>query len=479
MRRIACVLLVLLFGVQGLLSPGLAFAQAIKGEEATEADGAVFQNDRARQHMLELEERMFKLADMLKESQPDDAQRLIMGVERSRGELVVQRMASVSELIGGLELTEASTKVADIIGELQQIKKLLLSVDLELALKLEQLRKINAAIKELDKIEKQEAQNQAQSDKLAQQGEPNAAAMKGVGDAEGRNQESTDRLSDKVGDINPADPALKHAQEALKGASGKMGQAGQQLSQNKSPGEASKSQGEARKKLSEAKKKLEAARDALQKELERKIRSQVLDNLRAMLKQQTQIREQLELVSDLADSGSERAIIQVKALVRPEQELITLAEDTIDLCELTDFSIAMPAAMSAVRDRMVYLADDYGAGRGGAKVVAATVQVEEDLKALIDAMELSNQNQEPKDGKPQQPREQEERELNQMLAELRMLRIMQVATNENVVRLEGARQDGDLPPTDLRKREEMVRDQQERVRDAMGKLRERANKQGQ
>jgi len=59
-----------------------------------------------------------------------------------------------------------------------------------------------------------------------------------------------------------------------------------------------------------------------------------------------------------------------------------------------------------------------------------------------------------------------------------MLRIMQVATNENVVRLEKARQAGDLPQSVLRQREEMTRDQQDRVRGATAQLRERAMQGG-
>lgn len=461
--------------------PMTVHAQAIQGEEATEADGAKFQNERARQHMLELEQRMFRLAEMLKESQPEDSQRLKMGVERSREGLLVQRMSSVSELIGGLELNEASTKIDDVINELQAIKKLLLTADLDAAIKQEQLRKIKQAIKDIEAIEAQEAENQGQSDKLAEGGDPSKAAMKGLGEAEERNQEATDRVSDKVGDINPADPSLGEAQKALGEASKSMGEASKQLSQEGSPSGASESQSDARKKLDDAKKKLEEARDKLQKELEKKIRGLVVDNLKAMLKQQTQIREQLEIVSDLADQGDARAIVQVRSFAAPEQEIITLAEETIELTELVEFSVALPPALSAVRDRMIYLMDDYSAGLGGPAVVGSTVKVEKDLEALIDAMEMSNQNQdpqEPKDPQEQNPREQEEREINQILAELRMLRIMQVATNENVVRLEQARQSGDLPETVLRKREEMTRDQQDKVREATAKLREQAMQGG-
>lgn len=473
--------LLCLFALTATLLPNTSYAQAIQGEEASEADGAKFQNDRARQHMLELEQRMFRLAEMLKESQPEDAQRLVMGVERSREGRLVQRMAGVSDLIGGLELNEASTDIESVIGELQAIKKLLLTSDLDTAIKQEQLRKIKEALKDIEAIEAQEAENQAQSDKLAESGDPNAAAMKGLSEAEDRNQEATDRLADRVGEINPQDGDLSEAQKSLGEASGKMGQASDQLSQGQSPSGASESQSDARKKLDEAKEKLEAARDKLQEELERKIRGLVVDNLRAMLKQQTQIREQLEIVSEQADRGEARAIVQVRSFAAPEQEIITLAEETIELTELVEFSVALPPALSAVRDRMVYLVDDYSAGLGGPAVVASTVQVEQDLEALIDAMEMSNANQdpqEPQDPQDQNPREEEEREVNQILAELRMLKIMQVATNENVVRLERARRAGDLPQSVLRQRESLTRDQQDSVREAMSKLREQAAQGG-
>ncbi|MEO0476257.1 MAG: hypothetical protein AAF085_09875 [Planctomycetota bacterium] len=147
---------------------------------------------------------------------------------------------------------------------------------------------------------------------------------------------------------------------------------------------------------------------------------------------------------------------------------------------MCEFSVALPPALAAVRDRMVFLVDDYSAGLGGPAVVSATIQVEKDLEALIDAMEMSNANQEPKDQDPKQqdPRQQEQREINQILAELRMLRIMQVATNENVVRLEQARKSGDLPESVLRQREEMTRDQQDRVREATAELRKQAMQGG-
>lgn len=452
-----------------------AHAQAINAEDATEADGLRFQQDRAIQHMQELESRMFNLAELLKESQPEDALRLTMAFNRSREMQITEQMRNVGQMISELELTEASAKLDAVIIELDAIKRLLLTADLDLAMDLEKIRRINEALEDLEQIAAQEAANQEQSDALAKQADPNAAAMGMLGEAEKRNSESTDELENKVGEIDPENAALAAAQEALGKAKQSMGQASSQLSESQSPDTASQSQQEARDQLEQAKQDLEKARDELQKKVEKKIREQVMENLRAMLSQQIDIREALQAVGPDADLGEARAIAQVRGLVEPQRVIIELAEETIELCEQTEFSIALPPALSAVRDRMVYLVDDYAAGLGGPPVIAATIQVEEDLKALVDAMELSNQNQEPQEpSESEPPRDQEAREMNQMLAELRMLKVMQVATNENVIRLDGVREQGDLAPTELRRREEMVRDQQERVREATIQLGERA-----
>jgi len=395
LTRNLLLLVTMLLTLSAVLLPAApALGQAIQGEETTETDGPRFQSDRARQHMLELEERMFNLASRLRETQPEDAQRLTMAMNRSRNEQLVDRMNTVSGLIGELHLSDANSEVRDIITQLNEIKRLLLTADLQTALDLERLEQINNALEALSEIEAQEAANQGQSDRLSEEDSPNAQAMEGVGQAESRNGEATERLEGEVGEINPQDPNLQAAEAALNAASESMSQAAGQLGQGM-PGEASDSQSEAREELDNAREALETARDELRQELERRIRAMVLENLRAMLKQQTAIREQLEIVSEEADLGVERAVIQVRAFVPAEQEIIVLAEDTVDLCEQTAFSVAMPAALSAVRGRMEYLVDDYDAGRGGQRVVTATRQVEADLSSLIDAMQQSNANQDP------------------------------------------------------------------------------------
>ena len=58
-----------------------------------------FEQDKAHAHMRELEGRMFRVAELLRPTQPDDSARLLMGVTRSREQLIVEEMREASELI--------------------------------------------------------------------------------------------------------------------------------------------------------------------------------------------------------------------------------------------------------------------------------------------------------------------------------------------------------------------------------------------
>ena len=469
------------------LLPTAIFAQAIQGEEGTEADGAAIQNQRALEHMREMEDRMATLSRLLKETQPEDAERLELSFRRSRDSLVTERMAQVGQLIAGLELTEASAHVDEIIVELEAIKQMLLTQDLDLLRKLEQLRQINAALETLDDIEAREAENQEQTDALAGEASPSAQAMEGLAGAEARNGEATESLNADIGEIDPnnaelgeAQAALESAAENMEAAAGELGQPGEpgQPGQPGSPSSASQSQSEAREDLQDAREQLEAARDALQEEVERQVREVVVENLQAMLDQQVAIRELLASVSEQADSGDARAIVAVRGLAPEEEKIVMLAEETIELAEQTEFSVALPPALAAVRDRMLYLVDDYTAGLGGPSVVDATLQVEDDLRSLIEAMEQSNANQEPPEDAPppQNPGEQEQqREMNQILAELRMLKLLQIANNDNTVRLEESRDRGNLADSEVRRRADGLRDRQEQIRDTTRELGIRAS----
>ena len=104
-----------------------------------------FEQDKAHAHMRELEGRMFRVAELLRPTQPDDSARLLMGVAKSREQLIVEEMREASELIATLDLNKATAEEKEVIAKLEELKRLLLTNDLDLELKLEQLRKLREA----------------------------------------------------------------------------------------------------------------------------------------------------------------------------------------------------------------------------------------------------------------------------------------------------------------------------------------------
>src|SRR5258707_14699284 len=51
-----------------------------------------FQQKNAQAQMQELQERMFRLAELTGEAEPDDAARLLMAVRKAREQLIVEQM---------------------------------------------------------------------------------------------------------------------------------------------------------------------------------------------------------------------------------------------------------------------------------------------------------------------------------------------------------------------------------------------------
>ena len=86
---------------------------------------------------------------------------------RSREQLIVEEMREAADLIGSLDLSKATAQEKELIAKLEELKRLLLTNDLDLELKLEQLRKIREAQDSLMKLTARERQQLAQTTPLA------------------------------------------------------------------------------------------------------------------------------------------------------------------------------------------------------------------------------------------------------------------------------------------------------------------------
>src|SRR5688572_24917239 len=103
---------VLVFSLGGFAAAGETPPpdRARSGREVKQIEVLEFQQRKAMAHMQELEERLFRLSQILRETEPDNAARLILGLRKTREELIVDDMRFIGELLRSGKLEEAAAK---------------------------------------------------------------------------------------------------------------------------------------------------------------------------------------------------------------------------------------------------------------------------------------------------------------------------------------------------------------------------------
>jgi hypothetical protein len=253
-------------------------------------------------------------------------------------------------------------------------------------------------------------------------------------------------------------------------ASGSMQNAEGQLS-NQQAGDASGEQKQALDSLKYAKEQLEEEAEKLLEQLRAEVKRRVLEGLTMMLERQVAIRESTEILGPKAAKGSRQAMNQLVGLGKSEGRNVEMANELITLVEETEFGIALPAAMIMVRDAMADVEQRLADGDGSDEVIADERRIESDLETLLDAMKKMPASK-PSNRKAQKGQGDRQRELNRIIAELKMIRLLQVRTNERTVEVDGVRGEAEDPPTPVRQQVEAVADQQDYVRGATERLAE-------
>jgi hypothetical protein len=225
----------------------------------------------------------------LRGAQPDDAARLVLGLRKAREELILEDMQEIEAHLVAGRYEQAAEGQRAVIRRLAELRDLLLSTDLDLLLKLERLRKLNASLSDLEALQAEQAALQERTEALKQQpadGEARAQATKG---AEMAQAEAGEQAKDIEADLRENSGEKSEAAEAMGEASEAMQKAEQELGENK-PAKAGGSQSKAQEQMQRAKEKLRKEREDLLWELQPHIRRQVIDSL-------TRIRDQLEKVN--------------------------------------------------------------------------------------------------------------------------------------------------------------------------------------
>jgi hypothetical protein len=450
----------------GILSGLMVIAPCARGAENTppkvsEGDQVQFQQKAVGALVGELQERMFRLAEMTREAEPEDSAKLLMAVRRAREQLIVEQIKDVVEQLGKQDLGKATEEQKQVLVKLEELKKLLLSTDLDLAMQIARLRQLQATIKKLDENIKEEKRQEGQTGQIVQAPKTEPKKLDDSKKEQERNRAVTDAVAQMAKDLgqygSKAVPNLQAGSGSMSKAEGSLG-AGQ-------PKNAQGQQGEAVASLLLAKGELEQARQKLLQEIEKQVRAQVMENLMAMLDQQKAVRGATEALASRVQNSEREALLRVKQLAKAEQRVADVTEQTVQLIEETQFSVALPPILKNIERRCIYVTADLQAGRGGVEVVASQKQIEQDIQELLETFKNSY-----KAGTGNSQCKSCGGNKNKLLAELKVLRLLQIRVNqetrdEDVLRAKVANLSADL-----RDKISTTRDIEGQVQDATQKL---------
>ncbi|MEZ6145632.1 MAG: hypothetical protein R3B91_09510 [Planctomycetaceae bacterium] len=426
--------------------------------EVGENERIKFGQDQAEAHMRELEGRMFKLSELLREAQPEDADRLLLGLRKAKEQLIADQMSSTSELLASLKLDRASNEQKEIIEKLEELKRLLLTSDISLQIKLEQLRNLLNAKQQLEQLIRKETTQHETTERVDDE-KATKEEFDALETAEHRNERSGEDLEQALRQLGQlAAPAAG----SVNGATQDMSAAGSALGQMNS-GDASTEQSEALEKLNRAAAQIAEAERDLKAELEALVRQQVMENVVEMIAQQMQVREITEKLSPRVADRQRQAILSIRHLADAEDRILALAEESIDLCVLTEFSLAFPPALEAVADIMELVSENLQDARADETVIADERQIESDLKDLLDALkqasrpQLGNQNNAAGLGL--------RGNANKLLGELKMVRWMQKSLHGQTITADRLLAEQKIDANQQRKRTEPLSGRQSEIRD--------------
>lgn len=283
------------------------------------------------------------------------------------------------------------------------------------------------------------------------------------------NRKATDGISEAAVQLGDAGTA---ARSDLMQASGSMASAEASLG-GRNSGEAGESQGEALESLKSARAKLAAEAQRLADRLRAEIKKRTVEGLIQMLEGQIAIRQSTERLQPRLADKARSVVNSVVALSQVEGKLIAIGDGLTALVEETEFGIALPAALRTVTDAMTEVKDRLAKAEASDEVIALEKQIEEDLESLIDAIkQLPSKSGNQGDGQNGGANDRE-RELNRMIAELKMVRLLQVKVNKETKDVDGQRpEDAKKLAALLLQRIETLQGRQEDIHDVTERIAE-------
>jgi hypothetical protein len=441
----------------------------------------------------ELERSFLRLADLLAASDPRRAALLRSVFEKAREEQVGSRLGTIVELLEQGQLLKAGTTQAGAIEQFRALLDLLESGDAERRLTntkqevREYLARLAKAIARQRDIEGS-TEAGARAAELAERQRALAEETQALADDIGGFARRIDAREGTGGDRRPPrgdtpteaapagresvpgqEPGERPARDGESAEAGGPGDAGAAADEPEPEGDddtararrtqrrlaaAQRRMQSARERLDEARRQdarrdqekaleeLETARAELE-EILRQMREQEVERLlvqlearvRDMLAAEKRLQAAADAVAAAGTPGREREL-EAARLGREQQQVANEAARALVLVRDDGSAVAIPQALESVRDDAVQAAARLGRGDVGGTTRGLVADIVTNLQELLAALEKSQREQErrqagPAGGRPQGPDEQP---LVDKLAELKMIRSLQLRVNARTER---------------------------------------------
>jgi hypothetical protein len=418
------------------------------------ADKLVLEEQRIADKYKHLEEVLLRMAELNAASDPRRAALLKKAVGQSKDKLIAVRFDQIVELLGKDQLSRALENQAEIDQDLHALLEMLISENRAKHILSEKAR-IRQYLKEINGIIRQEKDIQARTaggdDSKRLAGEQGKVADKtgNLADDIRKNEERTaeggrrkaesgnegkkqDSQQQNQGQDQPQDPARKR----LEAARQRMNDAEKQLKKAQRQG-AGEKQEEAIRELQLAKAKLEAIlRQLREEEIERTL-AMLESRFRKMLQMQEEVYEgtvRLDKVPEAERTHNQE--IEASRLSGKQSQIVVEMDKALLLLHDDGSAVAMLEVAQQIYDDMQQVVQRLAQ----AKVGKITQNIEEDimtaLKEAVEALKKAQQDAAKKKSPPgqQSPGEPQDPPLVDILAELKMIRALQVQVNTRTAR---------------------------------------------
>lgn len=223
---------------------------------------------------------------------------------------------------------------------------------------------------------------------------------------------------------------------------------------------------------------LATSRDSLAKSLEgllvelrSELQSRIIAELTEMYEAQGGIREITEAQAPKIAQKSRSATLLVAGQAPKEAELVEKTDQLMALTEETEFGVALPTALRVISRQMKTVEGWLKASDASPRTVTQEKRIEQDLLGLLEAMRRLPPTTPPPPGSPLPTNlKDRERELNRLIAELKMIRLLQVRLDDDTIVVDKSRPVDPVLTLPLRRQIEALKAGQEEIRDSLRKI---------